>query len=136
MLANAKGTSIPMMASHGVLYAKAGSVHLIERTGLPTKVDTGEANIWMLTQQLTQAMATGGIEACAEIVYSMFGSNAERAKDLAYRLYTIAEKKGWANEAYAYNSLVVSWPDIQTRAAAMKLETPVQISMFDEEQGG
>lgn len=136
VLANAKGTSIPMMASHGVLYAKAGSVHLIERTGLPTKVDTGEANIWMLTQQLTQAMATGGIEACAEIVYSMFGSNAERAKDLAYRLYTIAEKKGWANEAYAYNSLVVSWPDIQTRAAAMKLETPVQISMFDEEQGG
>jgi len=133
VLANAKGTSIPMMASHGVLYAKAGSVHLIERTELPTKVDTSESNIWMLTQQLTQAMATGGIEACAEIVYSMFGSNAERAKDLAYRLYTIAEKKGWANEAYAYNSLVVAWPDIQTRAAAMKLETPEQITLFDEE---
>ena len=132
VLANAKGTSIPMMASHGVLYAKAGSVHLIERTELPTNVDTNETNIWMLTQQLTQAMATGGIEACAEIVYSMFGSNAERAKDLAYRLYTIAEKKGWANEAYAYNSLVVSWPDIQTRAAAMKLETPEQMTMFDE----
>lgn len=132
VLANAKGSSIPMMASHGVLYAKAGNVHLIERTEMPTRVDANESNIWMLTQQLTQAMATGGIEACAEIVYSMFGSNAERAKDLAYRLYTIAEKKGWANEAYAYNSLVVAWPDIQTRAAAMKLETPEQISMFDE----
>ena len=132
VLANAKGTSIPMMASHGVLYAKAGNVHLIERTEMPTKVDANESNIWMLTQQLTQAMATGGIEACAEIVYSMFGSNAERAKDLAYRLYTIAEKKGWANEAYAYNSLVVAWPDIQTRAAAMKLETPEQLTLFDE----
>lgn len=132
VLANAKGTSIPMMASHGVLYAKAGNVHLIERTEMPTRVDANESNIWMLTQQLTQAMAAGGIEACAEIVYSMFGSNAERAKDLAYRLYTIAEKKGWANEAYAYNSLVVSWPDIQTRAAAMKLETPEQMTMFDE----
>ena len=131
ILANAKGTSIPMMASHGVLYAKAGNVHLIDRTEMPEKVDTAESNIWMLTQQLTQAMAVGGIEACAEIVYSMFGSNAERAKDLAYRLYTIAEKKGWTGEAYAYNSLVVSWPDIQTRAAAMKLETPEQTSMFD-----
>ncbi|MBR6861289.1 MAG: DUF1156 domain-containing protein [Acidaminococcaceae bacterium] len=131
VLANAKGTSIPMMASHGVLYAKAGNVHLIERAELPTNVDTNETNIWMLTQQLTQAMATGGIEACAQIVYSMFGSNAERAKDLAYRLYTIAEKKGWANEAYAYNTLVVAWPDIQTRAAAMKLDTPEQLSIFD-----
>ena len=133
VLANAKGTSIPMMAAHGVLYAKGGNVHLIERTELPAKVDMNESNIWLLTQQLTQAMATGGIEACARIVCSMFGSNAERAKDLAYRLYTIAEKKGWANEAYAYNALVVAWPDIQTRAAAMKLETPEQISLFDGE---
>jgi len=131
VLANAKGTSIPMMVSHGVLYAKAGNAHLIERAEMPTKVDSNESNIWMLTQQLTQAMSTGGIEACAQIICSMFGSNAERAKDLAYRLYTIAEKKGWANEAYAYNSLVVAWPDIQTRAAAMKLETPEQISMFE-----
>lgn len=136
VLANAKGSSIPMMASHGVLYAKAGNVHLIERTELPERVDPSEGNIWLLTQQLTQAMAKGGIEACANIVYGMLGSNGERAKDLAYRLYTIAEKKGWANEAYAYNSLVVSWPDIQTRAAAMKLEKPEQISMFDGEQGG
>ena len=133
VLANAKGTSIPVMASHGVLYAKAGNVHLIERSELPELVDSNEGNIWMLTQQLTQAMAKGGIEACANIVYGMFGSNGERAKDLAYRLYTIAEKKGWANEAYAYNSLVVSWPDIQTRAAAMKLENPQQLNLFDDE---
>lgn len=84
ILANAKGTSIPMMASHGVLYAKAGIVHLIERSELPTKVDTNEGNVWMLTQQLTHAMGTGGVESCAKIVVNMFGSNAERAKDLAY----------------------------------------------------
>ena len=135
VLANAKGTSIPMMASHGVLYAKAGNVHLIERTELPAKVDTNESNIWMLTQQLTHAMATGGIEACAKIVYSMFGSNAERAKDLAYRLYTIAEQKKWATEAYAYNALVVAWPDIQSRAAALKEVQAEQITLFDMGMG-
>lgn len=135
VLANAKGTSIPMMAAHGVLYAKAGNVHLIERAGLPEKVDTNESNIWMLTQQLTHAMAKGGIELCAKIVVSMFGSNAERAKDLAYRLYTIAEQKKWATEAYAYNALVVAWPDIQSRAAAMRSVQPEQITLFDMGMG-
>lgn len=131
VLANAKGTSIPMMASHGVLYAKAGVVHLVERDNLPEKVDSNEGNIWMLTQQLTRAMATGGVESCAHIIFNMFGSNAENAKDLAYRLYTIAERKGWANEAYAYNALVVAWPDIQTKAAELKAIQPEQMSLFD-----
>lgn len=131
VLANAKGASIPLMATRGVLYARAGNVHLIERDELPEEVDTNENNIWMLTQQLTQAMETGGVEACAKIVASMFGSNAERAKDLAYRLYTIAEQKKWANEAYAYNALVVAWSDIQSRAASMKEIAPEQLSLFD-----
>ena len=131
VLANAKGTSITMMASHGMLYAKGGIVHLVERKDLPEKVDTDESNIWMLTQQLTYAMEKGGVEACAKIVASMFGSNAENAKDLAYRLYTIAEQKKWANEAFAYNALVVAWPDIQSKAAELKAAVPEQMTLFD-----
>ena len=130
ILATAKSTSIPMMASHGILYAKAGIVHLVDRAELPERVDTGESCVWMLTQQLTQAMAKGGVEACAKIVANMFGSNCERAKDLAYRLYTIAERKNWANEAYSYNALVVSWPDIQARAAVLKESQPEQLDLF------
>lgn len=130
ILATAKSTSIPMMASHGMVYAKAGIVHLMDRTELPEKVDPAEQCIWMLTQQLTQAMAKGGIEACAQILADMFGSNGERAKDLAYRLYTIAERRNWANEAYAYNALVVAWPDIQARAAALKEIEPEQLDFF------
>ena len=130
ILATAKSTSIPMMASHGILYAKGGIVHLLDRDDLPETVDTGESCVWMLTQQLTQAMAKGGVEACAKIVANMFGSNGERAKDLAYRLYTIAERKNWANEAYAYNALVVSWPDIQARAAVLKEIEPEQLDLF------
>ena len=131
VLANAKGTSIPMMASHGMLYAKAGIVHLLERKDLPEKVDSNESNIWLLTQQLTYAMEKGGVGACAQIVAELFGSNAESAKELAYRLYTIAEQKNWAKEAYAYNALVVSWPDIQSKAAELKAEVPQQMSLFD-----
>ena len=131
ILARAKGTSVAAIAAHNVIYAKAGNVHLFERTDLPETIDKDESCIWLLTQQLTQAMATGGVEACAKAVFTLFGSNAERAKDLAYRLYTIAEQKKWASEAYAYNALVVAWPDIQTRAAMLERETPEQIDLFE-----
>ena len=133
ILATAKSTSIPMMVAHGVLYAKAGIVHLVDRSDINERVDPNEPCIWMLTQQLTQAMAKGGIEVCAKIIADIFGSNGERAKDLAYRLYTIAERKHWANEAYAYNSLVVAWPDIQARAATLKEAVPEQLNMFSTE---
>lgn len=132
ILARAKGTSAAAMASHDIVYAKAGNVHLIERAELgKLPVDRNEDCIWMLTQQLTQLMATGGVVACAEAIYEMYGSNAERAKDLAYRLYTIADQKKWTQEAYAYNALVVAWPDIQSRAAMMQREKPEQISFFN-----
>lgn len=131
ILANAKSTSIAMMAAHGILYAKGGIVHLVERSELPEKMDKDETNIWMLTQQLTRAMAAGGIEACARIVHDNFSSSTESAKDLAYRLYTIAERKGWSEEGYAYNALVVAWSDIQSRAASIKNETTEQMTLFD-----
>lgn len=129
-LARAKNTSVAALAAKGVLYAQKGSVHLLTREELPEKVDEREETIWLLCQQLTQAMATGGVAACAQIVVNMFGSNAERAKDLTYRLYTVAERKGWAQEAYAYNALVIAWPEIQSRAAELQAYQPEQTSLF------
>ena len=32
---------------------------------------------------------------------------------LAYRLYTLCERKGWAEEARAYNELVTAWSSIE-----------------------
>lgn len=130
-LARAKNTSVAALAAKGVLYAHKGSVHLLTREELPEKVNEQEETIWLLCQQLTQAMATGGVAACAQIVVNMFGSNAERAKDLAYRLYTVAERKGWAQEAYAYNALVIAWPEIQSRAAELQAYQPEQTSLFE-----
>lgn len=130
-LATAKNTSVAIMASHGTLYAQKGKVHLIERPELPTRIDSNEGSIWLLCQQLTYKMEQEGIEGCANAIASMYGSNAERAKDLAYRLYTIAERKKWAQEAYAYNALVVAWPEIQSRAAELKAIVPQQMTLED-----
>lgn len=130
-LARAKNTSVAVLASHGVLYAQKGVVHLLGRDKIPEKVNRNEQLVWLLTQQLTRAMGTGGVVACANIVAPMFGSNAECAKDLAYRLYTIAERKGWAQEAYAYNALVIAWPEIQSRAAEIQAVKPEQLAFFN-----
>ena len=130
-LATAKNTSVAIMASHGILYAQKGKVHLTERANLSETIDEHENCIWLLCQQLTYKMEKEGVEGCATVISNMFGSNAERAKDLAYRLYTIAERKKWAQEAYAYNALVVAWPEIQSRSAELKSMKPQQLSIFE-----
>jgi putative DNA methylase len=130
-LATAKNTSVAIMASHGTLYAQKGKVHLIERPELPTSINEHEGSIWLLCQQLTYKMEKEGIEGCAAAIANMYGSNAERAKDLAYRLYTIAERKKWAQEGYAYNALVVAWPEIQSRAAELRAAVPQQMTLDD-----
>jgi putative DNA methylase len=40
------------------------------------------------------------------------GSHAEIARELAYRLYTLCERKNRAAEALSYNALVQSWPEL------------------------
>lgn len=130
-LATAKNTSVAIMASHGTLFAQKGKVHLIERAELPANINTSEPCIWLLCQQLTYRMEKEGVEGCAKAIAEMYGSNAERAKDLAYRLYTIAERKHWAQEGYAYNALVVAWPEIQSRAAELRAVVPQQMTLDD-----
>jgi len=47
---------------------------------------------------------------------SKLGGHAETARDLAYRLYTICERKGWAQDALGYNMLVVAYPRLKELA--------------------
>jgi putative DNA methylase len=53
----------------------------------------------------------------------------ESARDLAYRLYLLCERKGWTDEARAYNGLVVAWPEITRQALAVRSEGPAQQSL-------
>lgn len=129
VLARAKNTSVQALAERGVMMAAKGEVRLLTREEIPEKVDSHEECIWLLTQQLACAMERGGVKECAQVVVELRGSNAENAKALAYRLYTICERKKWAQEGYAYNNLVVAWPDIQSMAAQMQAEMPVQMKL-------
>ncbi len=120
VLARAKNTSVEKLAGRGAVYAEKGVVRLLARDEIPESIN--KEIIWLLTQQLTRAMEQDGVEGTAKVVDNISTSEPERAKALAYRLYTLAEAKGWAQEAYAYNSLVISWPDVQAKAADMQTQ--------------
>ena len=62
----------------------------------------------------------------ARLVLGMGAERAEKARALAYRLYSLAERKRWADEAHAYNILVTSWPQIQAEAARLAAGVPEQ----------
>jgi putative DNA methylase len=132
VLARAKNTSVEGLVANGVLHAQKGVVRLLTREEIPSKVD--RKTIWLLTQQLTHALEKVGIAGAAKIVAGLYTSEPERARALAYRLYTIAERKGWASEAYAYNSLVTTWRDIQAQAAELqaKFRKAEQGKLFDQ----
>ena len=117
VLARAKNTSVDTLSDMGLVHAEKGLVHLQERKDLPAHNAGSSAEaLWLLAQQLAYAMQEKGNDGCAEIIAHISSTKAEQAKKLAYRLYTLAEQKGWTQEACAYNALVVAWPEIQTRA--------------------
>jgi len=131
VLARAKNTSVEKLAARGVLYAQKGVVRLLDREEIPEKID--KEIIWLLTQQLTRALEKDGVLGAAKIVVDIFTSEPEQAKALAYRLFQIAERKSWTQEAYAYNSLVISWPEVQNKAAELKSQVSkaTQMKLFD-----
>ncbi len=77
-------------------------------------------------ERLIRALETG--EEAAGALLRQVGGLGEAARDLAYRLYSICERKKWAQEAMAYNSLVIAWPEISRLAQGMRSET--QGTMF------
>ena len=131
VLARAKNTSVERLSGRGILYAQKGVVRLLTRDEISERTD--REIIWLLTQQLTRTMEKDGVVGAAKIIDEIFTSEPEQAKALAYRLFTIAERKGWAQEAFAYNSLVIAWPDVQTKAAELKAQRSnvTQMNLFD-----
>jgi len=113
VLANAKNISIAQLAQKGALTSEKGLVQLVYRDDLKEFSINDSNNVWLVTQHLTKAFDKFGIEGSSKILARLSSSVVENAKALAYRLYTIAERKGWANEAYAYNILISSWMTIQ-----------------------
>jgi len=122
VLATAKALSISHLAEAGLLHSRAGKVRLLRREELPEDWDPsviGRLTVWEVTQHLIRRLDQKGEKETANLK-AKIGGMAEIARDLAYRLYTLCERKGWADEAGYYNSLVVAWPSMASEAFELK----------------
>jgi putative DNA methylase len=113
-LSKAKNTSIQGLETAGILQAKAGKVRLLQRHELPENwnpTTDDRTSDWEATQHLIRALDKTGETGAAELLCKM-RDRADLARDLAYRLYILCDRKGWTQDAIAYNSLILSWSEI------------------------
>ncbi|MCL6609752.1 MAG: hypothetical protein K6T74_16845 [Geminicoccaceae bacterium] len=130
-LSKAKNTSVAGMVQAGILEARQGKVRLLR----PAELEAGwnpesdpRRTVWEMVHHLVRALETGGEAAAAELVAAL-GGEAERARELAYRLYLIAERKKRPAEALAYNALVQSWPELARLAESRRAGGPRQAEL-------
>ncbi|MEY8436809.1 DUF1156 domain-containing protein [Atopobiaceae bacterium 24-176] len=115
VLARAKNVELQKLVDARVLEASRGKVRLLRRDELPVE-GVKLTNQWLLCQALVRGLEDGGIEGCSALAAQRSPAEAEDARALAYRLYNLADRKGWASEALLYNNLVTAWPQIAEQA--------------------
>ncbi len=136
MLANAKNTSDRALFQSCVFEDRKGKVALIARSSLAVNwspVADKHATVWRCVQQTAHVLNSpdGGIEAAAGLVARM-GPLSSEARKLAYRLFEIATKKGWAAEALVYNELAEVWPKLEDTASSSTIHpAPREPTLFD-----
>jgi putative DNA methylase len=136
-LSKAKNTSVSGMVQAGFLRSAGGQVRLLTPDEMAADWDpTSDTRltVWESVHQLVRTLETGGESMAAQLVHKL-GSDAEMARELAYRLYTICERKKRPREAFWYNSLVQSWPEIMRLSQAVAAPDPGQPGLFAESEG-
>lgn len=126
-LSTAKNTSVKGMEDAKILVAKGGKVRLLKKEELPEDWDPAKDDrltVWEATHHLIRTLDSG--EAAAAGLLKELGAVAEVARDLSYRLYTVCERRKWAQEAIGYNALVLAWPDLTRLAQEQKKAGPSQ----------
>ena len=133
-LSKSKNTSVAGMVEAGILESKRGKVRLLRPEELPAAWDPSSdprLTAWEMVHHLIRMLASGGESAAAGLVAKL-GAKAEIARELAYRLYTLCERKKRAGEALAYNGLVQSFPEITRLAREGGKPKTEQAALFGE----
>jgi len=131
-LSKAKNTSVAGMVQAGILASSRGKVRLLRPDELPAGWDPAtdpRLTAWEVVHHLIGALESDGEVAAAELV-ARLGAKAEVARELAYRLYTLCDRKKRAAEALSYNGLVLSWPEITRLAREVGQPRTEQAGLF------
>jgi putative DNA methylase len=134
-LSTAKNTSVGGMVESGILSAGRGKVRLLRPDELPVDWDPEDdrhTNTWEMLHHMIRVLEHAGEAAAAQLV-AKYGAQAEVVRELAYRLYTLCERKKRAQEAVSYNALVQSWPEIMRLVQESATKGQQQAVLFDQE---
>jgi len=111
VLAQAKGTNVDGVKEAGVVESGGGKVRLLkwgesESDWDPT--NDKRTPVWEACHQMIRRLQNHGESAAGELLAKM-PEKGEAIRQLSYHLYTLCERKKWAEEARAYNELIGSW---------------------------
>ncbi|MCL4821453.1 MAG: DUF1156 domain-containing protein [Vicinamibacteria bacterium] len=133
-LSKAKNTSVQGLVDAGILESRRGKVRLLKPGDLPATWDPDKdarLTAWETVHHLIRVLEKSGEQDAAALVAKL-GAKAETARELCYRLYTIAERKKRAAEALSYNALVQSWPELTRLAREGAKPRQAQADLFVE----
>ncbi len=119
-LANARNTSVDSMAKSGIVTSAAGNVKLIAPSDLPKDYDPTEDDLisaWEVLGHMIRVLDEDGLGAAAALLEAATSRpedpvDQESIKELAFLLFSLAEKNGRTGDALDFNKLATSWPDI------------------------
>ena len=123
-------TSITGLERGGVLISRAGKVKLRSVREIPDLYDPGtddRISEWEICLHLAKRLQDQGADEAARLmaaVRGVSGIDLDDVKELAYLLYSIAEKKGWAETALLFNNLGTLWTDLEDTARKVATSGP------------
>jgi len=132
-LARAKGTGVDGVQQAGVIEAVAGNVRLFKWKEYPSDWDPATDKrlpVWEALHHLIRLFNQEG-DAGAAKVLAATANKAESMRQLGYRLYTLCERKGWAEDARAYNEVITGWTGVESAAAKLPGAGTHQGSLFE-----
>lgn len=117
-LARARNTSVDTMKQSGILSSEAGKVTLLTPASLPEEYDVltdDRVSAWEVLHHLITFLQRDGIPAAGAFLADVRERpeiDIELVKELAFLLFSVAEKNGSTQDALAFNAVVTSWPAI------------------------
>jgi putative DNA methylase len=139
ILSKAKNTSIAGLHRAGVLSSRAGKVRLLSAAELPAAYDPStddRVSEWEVLLHLAKRLSEQGSDAAAQLLAAAKSVvDPDAVRELAYLLFSIAEKRGWADVALLFNGLGTSWPDLAEASRRLPAAVAVQDSLgFESEE--
>jgi len=140
-LARARNTAVDTLVRDGILTSAAGKVTLLSPTELPGDydvLDDDRVGIWEALHHLVAILASGGLQAAGAFLARAQerpdgAIDFELIKELAFLLFSIAEKNGWTQDALAFNTAATAWPEI-VQAARVTQDSPGDQAAFAFEE--